>query len=80
MNSFLGIDQGYRPLTIHSVAYSNKLNLTIPTINSNYTTNDFLIKIHQIKSCYEQTTMFKFAGLVRFRIYTYNQDILSILS
>lgn len=79
MNSFMGIEQGHRPLTMYSITYSNKLNLSIPVINSSYTANDFSIKVHQIKSVYEQNTIFRFRGLVRYRIYAYNQDILAYL-
>jgi hypothetical protein len=79
MNSFLGIEEGWRPLTMHSITYQNKLVMSIPTINSKYTSNDFFIKVHQLKSHYEQNDMFKFKGLCRFRVYTYNQEIMSVL-
>lgn len=41
----MAIQNGFRPLTIYGIVYNNKLSINIPIINSNYTPNDFMIKI-----------------------------------
>eukprot|EP00347_Sterkiella_histriomuscorum_P008832 403343569 len=79
MNHFMAIQPGMRPLTIYSLVYNNKISLNVPVINSNYTPNDFNITFQQIKSFYQMTNSFKFQGLIRYRTYCYNQDILAIM-
>ena len=69
MNSFMGINKNSRPLTVYAHTYKSIMNLTVPTINNGYSSTDFVLKMHQVKTRYRRTDLYKFKNVVMFKIY-----------
>lgn len=46
MNSFMGIEKDFRPITVHPLIYSQKYSLSITVINSKYRDHEFSLRVH----------------------------------
>jgi hypothetical protein len=80
MNHFMGIEKGFRPLALFGYNYSDKITFQVPTINSNYQKNDFILRLHTIKSQKYETNRHNFDGLCRVRIFAIKNDMFTALS
>ena len=79
MNHFMGLEKGLRPLSVHGYVYSDKITFWIPTINSNYTNKEFLLRFHTIKTCKYETQRYKFNGRLRYRIYACKEEFVATI-
>lgn len=72
MNNFMGLQPGTRPLTVFALSSNNKMTFIVPTININYTSSKFEIKVHSIKTYCDFQNNNYWTRYIRFRIFGAN--------
>lgn len=79
MNHFMGIEKGLRPLSVYGFTYGHKTTFWVPSINSNYKQNDFVLRLHVIKTYRYETNRHNFQGLIRHRVFACKNDMIAVL-